>query len=147
MSDWKTTSALVYDGSEAVGILVLEYRQEGRKVVTCRTIPDPTAGDPPAGALTRQRHLGGVMSIGMPIATNDWLEDGALFWVNPPGGVTYAVVGMRPRSAVEVARWDARWLVQQGLLDVLEWLGEKPIPKKPMTGRQLLEHLVRAAAK
>lgn len=51
MSDWKTTSALVYDHSEAVGILVLEYQQEGRKVVTCRILSDPTAGDPPADAL------------------------------------------------------------------------------------------------
>lgn len=83
------------------------------------------------------------MRLGCPIMTNDQLEDGAIYWVNPPGGPAYMVVGMRPRTELEQARWRARWLVQQGLIDVLAWLGQKPIPKHPMTGQQVLDRLAR----
>jgi hypothetical protein len=68
---------------------------------------------------------------GVPITTSSVVPDGTI----------YALGGSPPKqfilgtewSVVHRAGWHARWLVQQGLIDVLEWLGEEPIPKHPNT--------------
>lgn len=76
--------------------------------------------------------------FGTPIVLNETLEDGALYWCHPPGRPAYIIIGTHPRTEIQRARWHARWLVQQGLIDVLDWLGEKPIPKHPLSGKEVL---------
>jgi hypothetical protein len=67
-----------------------------------------------------------------------------------PNGTTYLigghtlVVGCRPLTDREDWRREARWIVQNGLRDVLEWLGETPIPRHPTPGRRLLDDLIKA---
>ena len=38
-----------------------------------------------------------------------------------------------------LAGYAARCAVQRGLADVLEWLGERPLPWPPVTGSEVLE--------
>ena len=76
--------------------------------------------------------------FGVPIVLSEAMEDGSLCWCRPPGQHAYIVIGTCPRTEIQQARWRARWLVQQGLIDVLDWLGEKPIPKHPLSGKEVL---------
>lgn len=72
--------------------------------------------------------------LGIPVVVNDYLPDGTMVMV----GRSAVIIGAFPRTEVELARYRARWLVQQGLLDVLHWLGEKPIPEHPPTAASVL---------
>lgn len=75
--------------------------------------------------------------LGIDVIVNDALPDGTVAMI----GREVVVIGTRPRTELELAGWHARWLVQQGLIDILEWLGEKPIPKHPPTGAGILARL------
>jgi len=75
--------------------------------------------------------------FGMRVVINDALPDGTMAIV----GNEVVVIGAFPRTEVELAGYHARWLVQQGLIDVLHWLGEKPIPKRPPTANGVLAAL------
>lgn len=71
---------------------------------------------------------------------NPALDDGTVMML--PSAV---IIGTRPRTELQLAGHHARWLVQQGLIDILSWLGEKPIPKHPTTGQDILAVLKSAA--
>jgi hypothetical protein len=75
--------------------------------------------------------------FGMRVVINDALPDGTVAIV----GNEVVAIGAFPRTEVELAGYHARWLVQQGLIDVLHWLGEKPIPKHPPTANGVLAAL------
>ena len=75
--------------------------------------------------------------FGIPVVINDFLPDGTVAIV----GNSTVIIGAFPRTEVELAGYHARWLVQQGLIDVLQWLGEKPIPKHPVTAASIMAAL------
>lgn len=77
--------------------------------------------------------------LGMRVIINDALPDGTVAIV----GNEIVVIGAFPRTEVELAGYHARWLVQQGLMDILQWLGEKPIPKHPATAASVMTALRR----
>ena len=41
------------------------------------------------------------------------------------------LLGTRPWTEIERAGWHARWIVNQGLSDVVEWIGESHLPRNP----------------
>lgn len=77
---------------------------------------------------------------GMQIVINDALPDGTVAIV----GNKVVFIGAFPRTEVELAGYRARWLVQQGLIDILHWLGEKPVPKHPATAESVMAALLEA---
>lgn len=79
--------------------------------------------------------------LGIDVIVNNAIPDGSVVMI----GREVVVIGTCPRTELELAGHHARWLVQQGLMDVLEWLGEKPIPKHPPTGAAILARLRRTA--
>ena len=80
--------------------------------------------------------------LGIPIVVSPAMPDGTIAMV----GSELVLIGTFPRTEIELARYHARWLVQQGLLDVLSWLGEKPIPEHPVTAESVMAALGRWAA-
>ena len=88
-------------------------------------------------------------ATGVPILLTDVLEDGEVFFTHttglefggvPPAGTTI-LLGTRRRTAVEEARYRGKWLAQQGLIDWLLYIGEKPIPKHQRTHQDVLRAL------
>jgi hypothetical protein len=65
---------------------------------------------------------------GVPLTTSDVVPDGQVIALGTP--VRQFILGTG-WTEVQLAGWDARRIVQQGLADVLEWLGETPIPPRP----------------
>jgi hypothetical protein len=53
------------------------------------------------------------------------------------------MIGSKPRTEDELARYYWRWRVQVGLADVLEWLGERVSPMPPVTGAEILDGIRR----
>lgn len=82
-------------------------------------------------------------SLGIPIVLTPYVKDGTAYAINDPTklGGTVIHLGTMPRTEVELAGHHGRWLVQQGLIDVLEWLGERPISKHPTTHQDVLRRL------
>lgn len=82
---------------------------------------------------------------GLPIVATEALRDGDVLYVQDPGP-PYLLVGTRPLTEVELAGKEARSIVQNGLADVLEWLGEPPpTPYPPRGGRYLLDTIAQQA--
>lgn len=77
----------------------------------------------------------------LPILTSDVIPDGELVLVGPsgPGAFEYLALGTGPISNEEWCRREALRIVQTGLVDVLEWLGEPPW--EPPGGLQILARL------
>lgn len=73
-----------------------------------------------------------IYSNGMPVHKSMVLKSGELYEVRD-GIFHYLLIGARPWTPVESAGYDAKRIVNHGLRDVLEWLGEKPIPARHPT--------------
>lgn len=78
-----------------------------------------------------------LSGLGLNVRFNPELRQGTIYQL--AGGTL--IVGTRPYDELDLARHHARWLVQQGLIDVLQWLGEQPIPKHPRTVQDVLRGL------
>lgn len=76
-------------------------------------------------------------ALGFGVRFNPELRQGTAYQL--AGGTL--ILGTRPYDEIDLARHHARWLVQQGLIDVLLWLGETPIPKHPRTVQDVLRGL------
>lgn len=72
---------------------------------------------------------------GVPVTLSTLLEDGTVIML----GQRQIIIGSRPRTEIELVRYHARWIVQTGLSDVLEWIGERVIPERPVTGAEILD--------
>lgn len=78
---------------------------------------------------------------GVPVTLTTALEDGTVMAIGTP--TVQFLIGSKPRTEVELARYHARWLVQNGLRDVVEWLGERVTPERPVTGAEILDGIRR----
>lgn len=76
---------------------------------------------------------------GLPVVMSPHLEDGSVLMIT--GKI---LIGTYPKTEIQLAREEARWLVRSGLSDVLEWLGEKVGPRHSLTGAEVLESLKEA---
>jgi hypothetical protein len=76
--------------------------------------------------------------LGLPVVMSDMFADGTVIF----DGVRNRriIIGTRPPTPVEQAREDARRIVQTGLADVLQWLGQPPY-QRPLTHHELLGRL------
>ena len=74
---------------------------------------------------------------GVPVALTTLIPDGQVVWIGEP--LRQVMVGCKPRTDLELAGYAARCAVQHGLADVLEWLGERPLPFPPVTGAEVLD--------
>jgi hypothetical protein len=79
---------------------------------------------------------------GIPVITSAVIPDGELLIIGPsgPGTYEYLAVGIGPIDNSEWCRREALRIVQTGLADVLEWLGEPPW-RPPLAGLQLLARI------
>jgi hypothetical protein len=78
---------------------------------------------------------------GVPVTLSTLVVDGHVVWIGTPP--QQVIIGSRPRTDLELAGYYARWRVQAGLADVLEWLGERVIPMPPVTGAEVLDGIRR----
>lgn len=78
---------------------------------------------------------------GIPVTLSTVLVDGQVMAIGTPP--RQFIIGSRPRTDLELAGYAARALVQQGLADVLAWLGERPLPWPPVTGAEVLDGIRR----
>lgn len=74
---------------------------------------------------------------GVDVVMSQVVRDGDAYAV----GNRILVIGVRPLTEVEFAREEGRWLVRNGLADVLAWLGESvgPQPRRVGKGQKVLE--------
>lgn len=81
---------------------------------------------------------------GYPIYKTSFLPDGEVMWVDDGTfRSTYVFVGTRRLTDVEFAGLEGRYMVRQGMADVLAWLGEEvgPPPLREGRGEAILERL------
>ena len=78
---------------------------------------------------------------GVPVALTTMVPDGKVICIGKP--LRQIMIGSKPRTELELAGYWARCYVQAGLRDVLEWLGEKPLPWPPVTGQEILDRMRR----
>lgn len=78
---------------------------------------------------------------GVPVSLTTLIPDGQIVYIGTPP--VQIMVGSKPRTQIELARYAARCAVQAGLRDVLEWLGERPLPWPPVTGAEILDGIRR----
>lgn len=81
-----------------------------------------------------------IYSDGTPVLENTALKSGTVVM-----GEGYIVIGSRPWSTIEEARYDAQWIVNNGLRDVVQWLGEKPLPRKHITFNRVWLSLLKSS--
>lgn len=73
---------------------------------------------------------------GVPVMASTLVPDGQVLMLGAP--TKQVVIGVRPLTELERARYRAKWLVQNGLRDVLTWLGERVTPEEPVTGAEIM---------
>ena len=102
----------------------------------------PTATPPPQNIVTLPglgTFLDHTLWNGVPVTLSTLVEDGTVIML----GRRQIIIGSRPRTPIELDRYRARWIVQTGLRDVVEWLGERVIPERPVTGQEILDGIRR----
>lgn len=82
-------------------------------------------------------------SLGLQVTLTPYLIDGEVVILDQDSHLTGArmLIGTRLRTELELARHRGKWLAQQGLMDWLLYIGEKPIRKHPRTHRDVLTAL------
>lgn len=83
-------------------------------------------------------------TLGMPIVLTPYLVDGDVFTINDGSSelaLPTLLLGTRRRTELEKARHHGKWLAQQGLIEWLAYIGEKPIPKHQRTHEDVLRAL------
>lgn len=78
---------------------------------------------------------------GVPVTLSTMMVDGQVIAIGTPP--RQIMIGCRPRTQLELAGYAARCAVQRGLIDVLDWLGERPLPWPPVTSAELLDGIRR----
>lgn len=76
--------------------------------------------------------------FGIPVVENPYVPDGTVLIIGKRDAI---VIGMCPRTELELVGYAARHIVRRGLADVLEWLGEEVGPEMPPTGAAILARL------
>lgn len=79
--------------------------------------------------------------LGVPVTLSTTLIDGQMIAIGTPP--RQFIIGSRPRTQIGLAGYAARCAVQRGLIDVLDWLGERPLPWPPVTGAEILNGIRR----
>lgn len=77
---------------------------------------------------------------GIPIVMSPHMRDGEVYLIDRK-----MFIGTYPKTPVQLAGEEGRWLVRNGLADVLEWLGEKVGPMHPPSGVKILQGMKDAA--
>lgn len=80
---------------------------------------------------------------GIPYMASSLLKDGMVVHVHVGRPTQQVIIGTRLWTDQERREYAIRWYVQNGLRDVLEWLGEPVLPERPVTGAEILDGIRR----
>lgn len=80
---------------------------------------------------------------GVPYTASTLVPDGQVIHIHIGRPTQQIIIGTCPWTDKQRRAYEARWYVQNGLRDVLEWLGEPVLPERPVTGAEILDGIRR----
>lgn len=80
---------------------------------------------------------------GIPFTASTLVPDGQVIHIHVGRPTQQVIIGIGAWSDQQKRAYAAKVLMQQRMLDVLEWIGEKPLPPRPVTGAEILDGIRR----